>query len=348
MAVWNEADHPRDEEGKFTEKGSGSSAKDSSNVNKEKTVLYGGVEKNEIKRDGIKSRIENIKDKIISKELKEKNKNEKRAAILYPNMPDNKKIQELKNIGEKEFSDIEKERILNHTKNIGLAALEIGSALIPFSGEAKLAAGITKALEPKIGRAIAKEVGKGAARGTYSGGVTGSIKGLGEGLENDKNLIATTLEGGLTGAALGGISGAGIGIASGKGIQMYKGLKLKDFKPIDNMTKEERKEFRKFAKEYYQDYLQDTKIKNNEIGNIDFTGQGLKEVLRWNPKQAKNFPILKNDIKHSKEINFESQKHNRKDTITHFEVIKGENGFYIIAVSKDGNKKYYFSRDIPR
>ncbi len=125
-------------------------------------------------------------------------------------MPDNKKIQELKNIGEKEFSDIEKERILNHTKNIGLAALEIGSALIPFSGEAKLAAGITKALEPKIGRAIAKEVGKGAARGTYSGGVTGSIKGLGEGLENDKNLIATTLEGGLTGAALGGISGAGI------------------------------------------------------------------------------------------------------------------------------------------
>lgn len=70
--------------------------------------------------------------------------------------------------------------------------------------------------------------------------------------------------------------------------------------------------------------------------------------MRWNPKQAKNFPILKNDIKHSKEINFESQKHNRKDTITHFEVIKCENGFYIIAVSKDGNKKYYFSRDIPR
>ena len=56
---------------------------------------YGGSEKNEIKRDSIKSKIENIKDKIISKDLKEKNKNEKKAAILYPNMPDNKKIQEL-------------------------------------------------------------------------------------------------------------------------------------------------------------------------------------------------------------------------------------------------------------
>ena len=306
--------------------------------------MYGGVEKNEIKRDGIKTRIENIKDKIISKELKEKNKNEKRAAILYPNMPDNKKIQELKNIGEKEFSDSEKERILNHTKNIGLAALEIGSALIPFSGEAKLAAGITKALEPKIGRAIAKEVGEGAARGTYSGGVAGSIKELGEGLENDKNLIATTIEGGLTGAALGGISGAGIGIASGKGIQMYKGLKLKDFKPIDNMTKEERKEFRKFAKEYYQDYLQGTSVNRN--GNISFTKRGESEISRWNPKQAKNFPEIKKDLKNAIRLENKPNKDTKKTNTLYFEVYKGKNGEYLIEVNKQGEKRYYFTNDI--
>ena len=306
--------------------------------------MYGGVEKNEIKRDGIKSRIENIKDRIISKELKEKNKNEKRAAILYPNMPDNKKIQELKNIGEKEFSDIEKERILNHTKNIGLAALEIGSALIPFSGEAKLGAGITKVLAPKIGRAIAKEVGKGAARGTYSGGVTGSIKGLGEGLENDKNLIATTIEGGLTGAALGGIFGAGIGIASGKGIQMYKGLKLKDFKPIDNMTKEERKEFRKFAKEYYQDYLQDTDVYNKNLGKIMFTAKGAKETISKNPNMSKDFPLLRNDVKNAKYISTNELYKQRKDKYKKFYKFEGENKIYIIAEDENGYK-FYLSTD---
>ena len=46
MAVWNEADHPRDEEGKFTEKGSGSSAKESysDKMQRRADILYGSDE----------------------------------------------------------------------------------------------------------------------------------------------------------------------------------------------------------------------------------------------------------------------------------------------------------------
>ncbi len=345
MTFWNEAEHPRDEEGKFIEKRSEDFVQSNKIANKGENILYGSVKKNKIKVNTLKSKIDSIKDKIIFKEIKENNKNKKRAEILYPDMPYNKKIQKLKDIGTKEFNDIEKERKLKQAKNIGLAAIEIGSTLIPGGGEAKLAAGITKSLTSKVGMAVAKEFAQGTSRGIVSGGVVGGIKGLGDGLEHDKNLVFSTLQGGLTGGTLGGILGAGIGISMGKGIQFYKGLKLNDFKSIDSMTKAERKEFRDFAKKYYQDYLQDTVVYNKDLGEIIFNAKGGKETISKNLNMTKGFPILKNDLKNAKYIRQNDLYKQRKDNYKRFYTFKGKNKIYIIA-EDDKGYKFYLTKDI--
>ncbi|MGM9993206.1 MAG: hypothetical protein ACI37R_00575 [Candidatus Avigastranaerophilus sp.] len=111
---------------------------------------------------------------------------------------------------------------------------------------------------------------------------------------------------------------------------MYKGLKLKDFKPIDNMTKEERKEFRKFAKEYYRDYLQGTSVNRN--GNILFTNRGESEISRWNPKQAKNFPEIKKDLKNAIRLENKPNKVQRKQILCTLKYTKEKMGNILLKL----------------
>ena len=89
------------------------------------------------------------------------------------------------------------------------AALEIGSAALPFSGTGKLGAMAgQKLLQKAIGKKLAQEIGSGAASGLASGGMFGA----GRGMIEDKNPLMT----GLQDAGLGMFAGGGIGAINGK------------------------------------------------------------------------------------------------------------------------------------
>lgn len=89
------------------------------------------------------------------------------------------------------------------------AALEIGSAAIPFGGAGKLGATAgQKLLQKTIGRKLSQEIGAGTASGLASGGVFGT----GRGLIEDKNPLLTALQD----AGLGMFAGGGIGAINGK------------------------------------------------------------------------------------------------------------------------------------
>ena len=89
------------------------------------------------------------------------------------------------------------------------AALEIGSAAIPFGGAGKLGAKAgQKLLQKTIGRKLSQEIGAGATSGLASG----ALFGTGRGLIEDKNPLITALQD----AGLGMFAGGGIGAINGK------------------------------------------------------------------------------------------------------------------------------------
>ena len=89
------------------------------------------------------------------------------------------------------------------------AALEIGSAALPYSGVGKLGAKAgQKLLQKTIGKKLAQELGSGAASGLASGGVFGT----GRGMIDYKNPLITALQD----AGLGMFAGGGIGAINGK------------------------------------------------------------------------------------------------------------------------------------
>ena len=75
---------------------------------------------------------------------------------------------------------------------------------------------------------------------------------------------------------------------------------MKQYGDIDKLNQKTKKQYRKEAKRYYNDYIQETKL--NKDGNIDFTSRGSDENLTWNPKQGQNFPELKKDIENAKRM----------------------------------------------
>lgn len=87
------------------------------------------------------------------------------------------------------------------------AALQIGSAAIPIGAGARLGAGITKTLAPRVGRKIAQEIGTGLASGT----VSGAVEGFGRGLVEDVNPFQTMAQDSLIGGSTGGLGGYGLG-----------------------------------------------------------------------------------------------------------------------------------------
>ena len=103
------------------------------------------------------------------------------------------KEQAINDYFKKEQRDIQKERWGTHAKNFGGAGLEIGSALIPIGGGAKLA---TKLL-PKAAPLV-----KNLASNVISGGVAGGVSGFGRGLRQDENLAKTTTQDAILGAGI--------------------------------------------------------------------------------------------------------------------------------------------------
>ena len=233
--------------------------------------------------------------------------------------------------------EIDREYTLGQLKDYAGAALEIGSAFVPGYGGAKLAGTVAKKLAPKVGRKIAQEI----ATGTLKGASAGTVEGLGRGLLEDKNPLKTAVQDTITGATL----GAGVGSAGANVQKVVKGKNLKQYGDIDLLDKSSRKQYSKDAREYYQDYNQGIII--NKDGPIEFTNRGQREVLRWNPKQAQNFSELTKDIKKSKKLPNMPNKDDEKIYTDHFEVYRGNLGDHLIDVNKNGNRRYYTTKDIP-
>lgn len=103
------------------------------------------------------------------------------------------KAQAINDYFKKEQRDIQKERWGTHAKNFGGAGLEIGSALIPIGGGAKLA---TKLL-PK-----AAPVVKNLAGNIISGGVASGVSGFGRGMREGENPLQTATQDAALGAGI--------------------------------------------------------------------------------------------------------------------------------------------------
>ena len=157
----------------------------------------------------------------------------------------------------------------------------------------------------------------------------------------DKNPLVTTAQDTVLGVASGGTLG-GLG---GNVEKAVRGNKLKQYGDIDLLDKSSRKQYSKDARGYYQDYNQGIVV--NKDGPIEITNRGQREVLRWNPKQAQKFPELTYDIKKADRLPNISNMDNEKIYTDHFEVYRGKLGDHLIEVNKNGNRRYYTTKDIP-
>ena len=157
----------------------------------------------------------------------------------------------------------------------------------------------------------------------------------------DENPLKTAAQDTTIGATL----GAGLGTAGANVEKVIKGKNLKQYGDIDLLDKISRKQYSKDAREYYQDYNQGIIV--NKDGPIEFTNRGQREVLRWNPKQAQNFSELTKDIKKGKKLPNMPNKDDEKIYTDHFEVYRGNLGEHLIDVNKNGNRRYYTTKDIP-
>lgn len=107
----------------------------------------------------------------------------------------------------------------------------------------------------------------------------------------------------------------------------------------------ELKEFRDNAKKYYQNNLQGQIVKNPHLGEIKFTGKGVKETLYRNPPKGREFSELKHNIENAHYIGSEDVCHERKDKIKKFYILEYNNSQYLIA--EEGNiKKYYLTKNV--
>ena len=239
-----------------------------------------------------------------------------------------KAIQEAARVREKE---INREHLLEQAKNYGGAALELGSAFVPGYGGAKVAGTLAKKLAPRLGRKIAKEI----ATGTLKGASSGTLEGLGRGLLEDENLLKTAIQDTIVGTA----SGAGLGMA---GANVEKAVRGNNLKKIDDL-----KLLRKKETDFYKDYIQGTKSRHPQIGDIDYTQSGLETVSKQ-PNVGRYFDSLKKELNNAEYLDYElpyHKNHGVKDNIRGFHKLKNNNKEFLIADTPDG-AKYYMSKQI--
>ena len=182
-------------------------------------------------------------------------------SVKYPLNSGNQTVETMTMQAQKVLSDIEKERLLEHLKNIGGFSLEVGSAFIPLSKEAKIVGILSKTVAPKVGNLIANEIATSAIKGATSG----AVFGLGEGLLNDDSSFKSTLEG----AVLGFVMGVGFGYASGqigKSVSAQNIINASDKKVL--------------LDEYYKNYVEGLSNKTEDlhkyralVNNIDNIGK---------------------------------------------------------------------------
>jgi hypothetical protein len=211
-------------------------------------------------------------------------------------------------------------------------------ATLPIGVSAKFAQPAVNALKPFVGRKIAQMSVQGAGAGLVSGGV----EGVGRGFIEGENPLVTGLQGAGLGLGFGGLGGAALGY----GGRYFAGRRLSNIGNTESLTKPELQQFRKNAKKYYQDYIQGTNTKHNDLGNISFTGVGVGETLHRNPQGATTFNRLKKNIQNAENKGLEAPNHQRTDDIAGFNRLANENEQYLIAQTDNGNK-YYMTEQNP-
>ena len=115
-------------------------------------------------------------------------------------------------------------------------------------------------LRPYLGKAISK----GITEGIGSGLVGGGVEGVGRGFIEGENPIKTGVNDALIGATVGGLGSAAIL----GGVKMYRGNKLKNHKPLSDMTQEELNILKNNAQSYYNDYIKGSNTHISEIKDI--------------------------------------------------------------------------------
>ena len=288
------------------------------------------------------------------------NYNELEEFLKNKNLTREQKVEAINNYFNNYRASVDKE--LNdylRKQRIG-AALEIGSAALPVG--LSLAAGTkpglkfltkvagdklgpqiaekgiggilgSKVLQKTLGNKLSETIGTGPVLGVPAGAMSGSLHGY----FNDESIPKSALQG----AALGFVAGGANGAIVGKTQRYLKGRELKNFGDIDNIDKTLRNKYFDASKNFYKDYNQGIKL-----NDIDFTKRGMQETLTWNPKQAQNFPDLINDIKNSKRLpDAPNLKPQQKPFVSHYELYEGKNGLHHIEVLKNGEKRFYITKD---
>lgn len=214
------------------------------------------------------------------------------------------------------------------------AGLQIGSAAIPMGGAANIGSKIgIDLLSKTVGKKIASEAGAGAVSGLASG----AVFGLGRGLSEGENPLKTAYEDSRNGMNFGLLGGAAGAYAK----RFIDGKLLKNYGDIDILPTKQRQQYNTDAREYYKNYNQGI-----ELEDINFSNKGIQETLRWNPKQAQNFPSLLNDIKNSKRLlDSPNLKKEQKPNVSHYELYQGQHGFHHVEVAKGGDKRFYITKD---
>ncbi|MBO5737821.1 hypothetical protein J6R97_00605 [bacterium] len=133
--------------------------------------------------------------------------------------------------------------------------------------------------------------------------------------------------------------GAGVGSA---GANVQKVVRGKELKKIEDL-----KLLRKKETDFYKDYIQGTKSRHPQIGNIEYTQSGLETVSKQ-PNAGRDFDSLKKELNNAEYVNYElphHKKHGIKDNIRGFHKLKNNSKEFLIADTPDG-AKYYMSKQI--
>ena len=256
------------------------------------------------------------------------------------------KMAEIENIqktARAKEQEINREHNLEMLKNWGGFGLEVGSAFVPGFGGAKLAGQFAKQIAPKVGRKIAKEI----ADGTLKGISQGAVEGFGRGLANDENPFKTAAQDSVLGTVL----GAGGGVVGGEIGKAIRGNEFRKFDPQKNYSKEELKNLRKSATNYYNDYIADTTVKRPDMGEITFGSAGIKELKSRGLHNINLLPDLKKQIKTGRKM--QNRYDYAREDIDDFEIIENvkDGKIYEYQIAKDKSQKsnkFYNVKDITK
>lgn len=286
-------------------------------------------------------KLENIKNEFS---LKNK-KNSDKSAINYDDIENDntlskeEKLDKLKQRKEEIDKKITTQDALEKGKIIGLGALEAGSMAIPSKGAIKIGGKIgEKILRKYTGKAIGKAAGEGTAAGAVAGGAQGAIEAV-----KDKKSAIDVAKDTAMGTAKGAAAGAVAGTIGAKAEKVVSAKVLENAPDMKTQDSEAKKIFRRKAKKYYQDYIQGTKVKNKDIGDIEFTQKGAGETTSKDINTGKTIPKLKKNIEKAKKTETKKPYKNRKDNAEQFHTLENDKEKYIIVQDEKG-QKYYMTK----